>query len=387
MWKIPLFDLSFDEQEKAAVNEVLESKWLTSGPKTKEFEEKFAQFLGANIHASAVSSGTAALHIALMLLDLQEKDEIIISGLSFVAALNVVTLCNATPILADSNSLEDWNISIDEIRTKITNRTKAIIIVHYAGYPCEMDEIVEICDQNNITLIEDVAHAIGARYKGKYCGTFGDVACFSFFSNKNLSVGEGGMVVTKHEGLYRKINLLRSHGMTSMTIDRHEGRNISYDVLQPGLNYRLDEIRSALGTVQLSKLEINNKKRGRLTSRYNENLKRIKNIIVPWQKIQNHISPAYHIFTILLPENTDRLSIINFLKDRGIQTSIHYPAYNQFSYYQSLINEDLPIANQISERVLTLPLYPAMKDDEIDYVCDCMYEFFESSGKNENSAV
>ncbi len=201
------------------------------------------------------------LHLALILLALKDDDEVLISGLSFVAALNVTRLCRAIPVLVDSKSYQNWNISTKDIIKKITPRTKALILVHYAGYPCDMDEITDLCLKNNIVLIEDTAHAVGAKYNGRQCGTFGDIGCFSFFTNKNLSVGEGGMIVTKDPELHEKIRLLRSHGMTSLSIDRHRGKSISYDVLIPGLNYRIDEMRSALGIVQLSKLDKNNTRR------------------------------------------------------------------------------------------------------------------------------
>ena len=257
MWKVPLFDLEYDHQEIEAVVKVLESKWLSSGPRTQQFEEKFAKYLGGNVHCCAVSSCTASLHMALLLAGIKPDDEVILSGLSFVAALNMVTLVGATPVLADSKSLEDWNVSMNDIEQKITSKTKAVIVVHYAGYPCDMEELMFLVKKYDLILIEDVAHAIGAKYKGKKCGTFGDISCFSFFSNKNLSTGEGGMFVTSDSELGKKSKLFRSHGMTSMTVDRHERETISYDVVMPGVNYRMNEITAALGLVQLGKLDQN----------------------------------------------------------------------------------------------------------------------------------
>jgi dTDP-4-amino-4,6-dideoxygalactose transaminase len=374
MWKIPLFDLSFDDEEKKAVLEVLSSKWLTMGPKTKEFEEKFTEYHENKVKCCAVSSCTAALHMALLLNDIKNGDEVILSGLTFVAALNVVSLVGATPVLADSKSFEDWNVSPEDIASKITKNTKAIIIVHYAGMPCDMDEIVKLTKDNNVILIEDVAHAIGAEYKGQKCGTFGDIACFSFFSNKNLSTGEGGMFVTANDELDRKARLFRSHGMTSLTIDRYKSSIISYDVLQMGLNYRIDEIRSALGIEQLKKLDESNNNRKLLVEKYRTELFTISGIIIPWMESLKDRTSSYHIFPVMLPENIDRNAIIEYMKDKGIQTSIHYPAFKDFSYYSLLLKQDLKIADEISRRVLTLPLYPDMREEQVEIVCKALIE-------------
>jgi len=376
MWNIPLFNLDYTDQEKTIVNEVLNSGWLTLGEKTTEFENQFANYLHPDIYSCAVSSGTAALHMALMSLNLKENDEVLISGLSFVAALNVTILAGAKPVLVDSKSLQDWNVSVDDIKAKITGNTKALILVHYAGYPCDMDEITAICQQNNLILIEDAAHAVGASYDGNKCGTIGDIGCFSFFTNKNLSVGEGGMIVTKDENMHQKFRLLRSHGMTSMSIDRHKGRTISYDVVQPGLNYRIDEIRSALGLVQLSKLDKNNIKRGELARYYHKNLNNT-NITVPWKVIPDTVQPSYHIFPVLVSEDTNRENFINYLKQQGIQTSLHYPAYNQFTHYKQVIRENVESANYISNHVVTLPLFPNLKHEEIDYIIESIDNYYE----------
>lgn len=368
MWKIPLFDLNYDKNEKNAVLGVLESKWLTTGNKTQEFEKSFSEYLGNNIYSVAVTNCTAALHMALIANNISNGDEVIISGLTFVACLNMVSLTGAKPVLAESKSLYDWNVSADDIEKKITPKTKAVIIVHFAGYPCDMDEISQVVKKHNILLIEDVAHAVGADYKEQKCGTIGDIGCFSFFSNKNLSVGEGGMLTTSNPNLYEKFRLLRSHGMTSMTIERHNSRTISYDVVMTGLNYRIDEIRSALGVEQLKKLDESNKKRKLLVEKYHAELSEIDNIIVPWREPLEDRTSSYHIFPILLPKNTDRKAIMEYLKAQGIQTSIHYPAFNNFSYYKNIINEDLKVANEISDRVLTLPLYPTMSFENIEIV-------------------
>jgi dTDP-4-amino-4,6-dideoxygalactose transaminase len=274
--------------------------------------------------------------------------------------------------------MDDWNICPEDVKKKITRKTKAIIAVHYAGWPCDMDELSGICMQNKITLIEDAAHAPGASYKGKKCGTIGDIGCFSFFSNKNLSTGEGGMISSKNKDYISKAVLLRSHGMTSMTIDRHEGKSISYDVIMPGLNYRIDEIKSALGIVQLKKLDPANKKRLTLYRHYIKNLKNIKEIKIPWQNFPNDRIGSGHIFPILLSQRTDRNEFINYLKEKGIQTSIHYPAFNAFSYYKKILTQPLEISDQVSAHVVTLPLYPDLSMNNCEFVCRTIDRFFKN---------
>jgi dTDP-4-amino-4,6-dideoxygalactose transaminase len=369
MWKVQLFELNYDEREVEAVKEVVESGWITMGERTKEFETKFEHFLGGDIFATALSSATASLHIALLSLGIGIGDEVIIPALTFVADINVVRAVGATPKLADCSSYDDWNISAKSIEKQITDRTRAVIIVHFAGYACDMDSIVKLCKDRGIFLIEDVAHGIGATYKSRACGTFGDFGCFSFFTNKNLSVGEGGMLVTKDRKLAKRAKYYRSHGMSALTLDRHKGRAISYDVVLSGLNYRIDEIRSSLGIVQLSKLKQANAKRELLVKRYIQNLKDIKGISIPFQNLSNSTS-SYHIFVILLDSNIDREELIFRLKELGIQTSIHYPAFREFTAFKDIGLNSAPIAEDISKRELTLPLYPTLKFEDIDFVCE-----------------
>ncbi len=373
MWKIQLFKLNYDDREIKAVADVVKSGWITMGEKTQEFERGFDSFLGDGVRCTAVSSGTAALHMSLLALGISDKDEVIIPALTFVADINVVKMVGATPVLADSSSFEDWNINPLEIEKKITDKTRAIIIVHYAGYPCNMDAIMKICREHNLFLIEDVAHAIGAEYKGQKCGVFGDIAAFSFFTNKNLSVGEGGMYVTRLDELDKKGRYLRSHGMTALTLDRHHGRAISYDVAQPGLNYRIDEMRAALGIVQLEKLPEANKRREVLTMAYIEHLSKVDGLMIPFINHPDSVS-SYHIFPVMLPECMDRTAVINLLKEKGIQSSIHYPAFKEFSAYKGQIIDDTPIACEISRREITLPLYPTMTLDEVKFVTEALKE-------------
>ncbi|HEX5170059.1 MAG TPA: DegT/DnrJ/EryC1/StrS family aminotransferase [Cyclobacteriaceae bacterium] len=368
MWKVQLFELNYDGREEEAVANVLKSRWITMGENTKTFEMKFGEFNGCRHLPTAVSSATAALHMSLMALDIGHGDEVIISALTFIADANVVKMVGASPVLADVTSFSDWNISARTIAERVTPNTKAVIIVHYGGVPCEMDEIVALCNDRRIALIEDVAHAPGAEYKGIKCGNFGDLAAFSFFTNKNLSVGEGGMVIAKTEELNERIKYLRSHGMSTLTLDRHKGRAITYDVMHPGLNYRMDEMRAALGLVQLDKLSEANRERKYLSERYSSLLSGTR-VEIPFQDLTSKLS-AYHIYPILLPENINREILFNSLKEKGIQTSIHYPSIQSFTAYRDLKKYDTPVSETISQRELTLPLYPSMRTDQVDMVVE-----------------
>ena len=375
MWDIQLFKLNFDDREVAAVSNVLAGGWLSMGENILSFENDFGDFLGDGAYCKAVANGTAALHMALLALEVGGGDEVIIPSLTFVADVNVVNLVGATPKLADATSLHDWNMSLESIEQQITEKTKAVIVVHYAGYPCrDIMAISQLCRDKGIGLIEDVAHAPGAIINGKVCGTFGDVGCFSFFSNKNLSIGEGGMVSTLDLELNKKLGYLRSHGMTTLTLDRHKGRAITYDVAQPGLNYRMDEMRAAIGSVQLDKLPAGNTRRGELTERYRSNL-RGSAVSIPFGDQASNATSVYHILPALLPENADRIAVIGALKEKRIQSSIHYPPFWDFTAYQGQFSpNDSPVAADICRRQLTLPLFPTMTEDEVDQVCNALLE-------------
>ena len=375
MWDIQLFKLNFDDLEVKAVSDVVAGGWLSMGEKIISFEENFGDFLGDGAHCKAVANGTAALHMALLALEVGRGDEVIIPSLTFVADVNVVNLVGAKPILADATSLSDWNMSLESIEKQITERTKAVIVVHYAGYPCrDIVAISQLCRDRGIGLIEDVAHAPGAKIAGKVCGTFGDIGCFSFFSNKNLSIGEGGMVSTLDPEINMKLGYLRSHGMTTLTLDRHKGRAITYDVAQPGFNYRMDEMRAAIGLVQLDKLPAANVRRGELTDRYRSNL-HDSSVLVPFSKQASNLQSVYHILPVLLPKGVDRVAVIGALKENRIQSSIHYPPFWDFSSYKDQFSpDDSPITAEICNRQLTLPLFPTMTDGEVDQVTEALLE-------------
>jgi dTDP-4-amino-4,6-dideoxygalactose transaminase len=370
MWRVQLFKLNYNEQEQQAVRDVLASAWLTMGQKTADFEASFSTFLGNNTQCLAVSNCTDALYMALLVCGIKPSDEVITPALTFIADQNTTHLIGASNVLADIASLEDWSMDPQEIESHITSKTKAVMLVHYAGYACEMDKIVDICKRHNLYLIEDCAHTPGADYKGQPLGTFGDVAAFSFFSNKNISVGEGGMVATQNPDIYQKLKNMRSHGMTVPSFDRYKGRAVSYDVESPGFNYRIDEIRSALGLVQLQKLETANQQRKILVDHYFKRLDNVSLITIPYRHFTRG-KPNYHIMPILLAEKIERDKIIESMKQDGIQTSIHYPAIQQFSAYKNRVNPT-PIAEYVSAHELTLPLYPTMTFEEVDMVCDAL---------------
>lgn len=365
-WRVPLADLDYDTQETEAVTQVLQSKWLTMGAVTQQFEDNFSAFINCK-YAIAVSNATQALHLACLALDIKPGDEVIVPSLSFVATANAVLYCGADVRFADIISPEELTIDPQSILEKITPKTKAIIAMHYAGYPCRMAEIMQIAEDYNLKVIEDAAHAPGATLVGKALGTWGDVGCFSFFSNKNLSTGEGGMITTNRDDIAEKCQHQRSHGMTSLTYDRHKGHAFSYDVVDLGFNYRIDEIRSALGIEQLKKLPENNTKRGKLTEKYWEGLAST-GLGLPFSKSKKG-QGSFHIFPAILPEAINRHEFMTGLRDAGIQSSIHYRPIHTFSYYQEKYgNVSLPITELVGQREVTLPLYPTMGEEKLNLV-------------------
>jgi len=374
-WRIPLSDIDIGEEDEQAVLGVLHSKWLTMGSKTQELEKAFAQFLDSK-HAIAVTNGTAALHLACLAMGLGPGDEVIVPSLTFVATANAIRYTGATPIFAEIRNQEDLNIDPNSINNLISNRTRAVIVVHYGGYACDMPTIIKIAEEHNIVVIEDAAHAIGSQLYGRNLGTWGRIGCFSFFSNKNLTTGEGGLLVTDHDETAEKLRLLRSHGMTSLTWDRHKGHAWSYDVVELGYNYRIDEIRASLGLVQLSKLERNNTRRRHLTQLYRDLLQdQTPTVIIPFKN--NPGLSAAHIMPIILPPETKRIEFMEHMKSQGIQTSIHYPPIHKFTSYEdsnNLYKITLPITEDVAHRELTLPLYPTLTEDEVNEVVKSVHE-------------
>lgn len=367
-YKIPLFDLNFDSEEEKAVVDVLRSKWISSGPITQSFEEKFSKLIGSG-HSIALANCTVALHMAMNLIHIKPGDEVICPSLTFVATCNAIKYMNAVPVFADIKSLEDLTIDPDDIERKITTRTKAIIVMHFGGFACDMDRITAIASKYNLRIIEDACHGPLSEYKGRKLGTFGDLGCFSFFSNKNISTGEGGMLVTDKEDLNVRARLLRSHGMTSLSYERSKGHATSYDVVDLGYNYRMDDIHAAIGIVQLDKLRADLEKRAVIRKRYLELLNGNNNLIIPFAE-QNDFSSNY-IFTVILKKSksTKRDFIRGKLAEAGIQTSVHYPAVHRFSIYRDH-SGSLPLTEYVSDNLITLPMYSKLSDSDLQYITD-----------------
>ena len=372
-WKVPLSDVNLGPEEKDAVMQVLERGWLAMGEETQAFESEFSAMTGAK-HAIAVANGTASLHLACAALGLGAGDEVIVPSLTFVATANAILYTGATPVFADIASPDDLNISVEAIEALINDRTRAIMVMHYGGYPCDMPAIRRLAEKHHLALIEDAAHAPGASIDGKAMGTWGDVGSFSFFPNKNLTTGEGGMLTTNDDQLAAKIRTLRSHGMTTLTWDRHRGHAWSYDVVDLGYNYRIDDLRSALGRKQLEKLAGHNARRSELTARYRQRLEEcVPQVLMPFK--EHNGQPSYHILPVLLPEGTERALFANAMKERQVQTSLHYPPIHLFTYYREnglSPRRPLLITEQAAAREVTLPLYPTMSDGDVDFVVDAL---------------
>ena len=367
-YKIPLFELNFDEAEENAVLETIRSKRISTGPKTTEFENKFSSMLNVK-HSVALSNCTVALHLAMNLLDIKDGDEVICPSLTFVATANSIRYVNAIPVFADVKSYDDLTLDPEDIERKITAKTKAITVMHYGGFACDMDSIMAIAKKYDLKVIEDACHGPLSEHKGRKLGTIGDIGCFSFFSNKNISTGEGGMLVTNNAEFYKRANLLRSHGMTSLSYERSKGHSTSYDVIDLGFNYRMDDIRSSIGIVQLDKIETDLKNRAEVRKFYIKELSEISEIIIPFQDYSEFSSN--YIFPVILKNSTDekRDLIRNKLAEAGIQTSVHYPAVHKFSIYKDFYRE-MPVTDYITDNLITLPMYANLKKDEVGYICE-----------------
>ncbi len=371
--ELPLFDLRLEEQDFQAVAETLRSGWLTLGPRTAAFEEAFANHLGAR-HAIAVSSCTAALHLAYLAAGVGPGDEVIVPSFTFAATANAVLYCGATPIFAEIASRENPSLDPEDVARRITPRTKAVCVVHFAGYAAAADRLRELCDAHGIALIEDVAHAPSATLGGRKLGTWGLAGAFSFFSNKVLSVGEGGLLCTDSDEVAAFARSCRSHAMTSGTWDRHNGRTDTYDVTGLGFNYRLDEPRSALLLSRLQRLETDIARRRELTLRYRGLLEQVDGIIVPFDDADVPSSSCY-VIPIMLERDGTQAEVSSRLRERGIQTSIFYPSIHRFSAYRERFPDlSLPITELASRTELTLPFYPHMTNDDQDRVATALAE-------------
>jgi dTDP-4-amino-4,6-dideoxygalactose transaminase len=367
-WHVPLSDIDFGTQEEAAALNVLRSRWLTMGSVTEAFEKAFAAHISAP-QAIGVCNATAGLHLACRALGIGPGDEVILPSLTFVATAAACLYVGATPVFADIEGEDDLDLSPSQVDAHISAKTRAVIVVHYGGYACDMPRIMEIARAHGLAVIEDASHAPGGCLDGRSLGLWGDIGVFSFFSNKNLTTGEGGMVVTSRADLAERVRLLRSHAMTSLTWDRHQGHAASYDVLDLGYNYRLDELRSAIGQVQLARLEGNNERRRSLTALYRARLQvEAPEVTLPFSCPRG--TSTCHLMPILLPQGCDRARFVDDMKTSQIQTSLHYPPVHRFTYYQNHApaTGPLPKTEEVAQREVTLPLFPTMSMDQLDLV-------------------
>lgn len=377
-WRVPFFDLQLGDEEKQAVMAVLDSNWLTAGPRIAEFETEFAAAIGGDVTAVALSSATAALHLALLAMDIGPGDEVIVPSLTFVACANAIRYTGATPVFSDVVSQDDWNICPQDTARKITPKTRAIMVVHYAGYPCPMEPFLKLAEQRDLKIIEDCSHAPLARWNGRPVGTFGEAGCFSFFSNKNMTTGEGGMAISRNLAIAERLRILRSHGITASTYQRFKGHAYGYDVAELGFNYRLDEIRAAIGIQQLRKLPEYNRQRKTHVMRYRQLLaERLPQVGVPFS---DHAEvSSYHVFPVRLPGDSElRNRVIKAMGERGIQCSMHYRPIHTFSAYEGF-DAVVPVTDSVAGSILTLPLFPTMTDAQIMDVVETLAACLQSN--------
>ncbi len=371
-YKIPLFKLNFDEREIQAVTETIRSKWISTGPKCEELENLFIEMLDVK-YALSMSNCTDALHLSCILCNIKAGDEVLCPSLTFAASVNCIRYVGATPVFCDIVGYDDLNIDPDDIERKITPKTKAIVVVHIAGFPADMDRIMSIAKKNNLKVIEDACHGPLSEYKGNKLGTIGDIGCFSFFSNKNISTGEGGMMITNDEAIAKRARLLRSHGMTTMSYQRASGHATSYDIMDLGYNFRLDDIRASIAVEQLKKLKKDLEQRTEVRKLYVELLTKINDVIVPF--VENKEFVSNYIMPIVLKDSTKekRDKVRNALYEKGIQTSVHYPAIHRFSIYKDY-KADLTITEYVTDNEITLPMYASLSKNEIIYLTETLKE-------------
>lgn len=365
MFRIPLTETTLGEEEVEAAVRVLRSKWLTAGPEVAAFEAEFAAAVGAR-HGIAVANGTLALELIYEACDLEPGDEIILPAITFVACHNAAVRLGLRSVLADVTSEDDLTISVADAARRITPQTRAIVAMPHGGFAPAMEELEALCRDRGLVLIEDACHAPLATLNGRPLGTFGRAAAWSFFGNKNMTTGEGGMITTNDEATASRVRLARSHGITRPTWDRARGHASDYDVALAGTNARMDEIRAAIGRVQLGKLAAANAARGEAARALRLALQplRAAGLVIPYASHRG--ASSHHLFCVLLPVGIDRRSVMAAMAADGIQTSIHYPPLYSFSSTRSRLNaDDLPVTRRVEHRLLTLPMGPTLTSDQI----------------------
>ena len=369
-YQIPLFNLNFDEREAIAAADTIKSGWISTGPKCAELEQMFVNMFQVN-YAVSVSNCTDALHLCCLVCGVGPGDEVLCPSLTFAASANCIRYVGATPVFCDIVGPNHINIDPEDIKRKITPKTKAIVVVHMAGFPAKMDEIMTIAKEYNLKVIEDAWHGPLSEYKGKKLGTIGDCAAFSFFSNKNISTGEGGMFISNNKEMADRVRLLRSHGMTTMSYQRASGHATAYDIVELGYNFRMDDIRAAIAIEQLKKLPADLEKRIQVRKRYVEKLTNVKGVVVPFadctEFTSNYIMPV-----VLINSNKGTRDVIREkIHAAGIQTSVHYPAIHKFTIY---IEEGtvLPETEYVTDCEITLPMYASLTMEQIDFICETL---------------
>lgn len=367
---IPYGKQTIDQDGIQAVVDVLKSDFLTTGPKIAEFEQTVADYVGAK-YAVAISNGTSALHAACFAAGIGPGDEVITTPLTFAASANCVLYCGGTPVFADVDP-KTYNIDPEDIRRKITDRTKAIIAVHLAGQPCDMDAIHSIAHEYGLIVIEDGAHALGSVYKGKKVGSLSDMTTFSFHPVKPITTGEGGMIVTDNEEFYKKMALFRSHGITrdDSMMTRNDGPWF-YQQFDLGYNYRITDIQCALGCSQMKKLDRFLARRKEIVARYNEAFADCDNIITPYQL--SDTESGWHLYIVQV-KNCDRRQVFEAMREKGIGVNVHYIPVYMHPYYQEHGYENVHCANaeEIYSHIISLPLYPGLTSEQQDYVIDTL---------------
>ncbi len=360
--KINLAEMYVDEEIKKAAIEVLESKRYVKGEQAKKFEEEFAQFCGTR-YGISTNSGTSALHIAMLVAGIKAGDEVIVPSHTFIATVSPLIHIGAKPIFAEIDE-RTYTMDPDDVRKKITEKTKAIIPVHLYGHPCDMKAIKEIAEEHNLCIIEDACQAHGAEYKGRKIGSIGDMACFSFFPSKNMTVaGDGGMVVTNNEEYAVKAAALRDQG-------RIAGKKYEHDYI--GFNYRMSEILAAIGRIQLKHLPEWIERRREIAKLYNELLENV-GVILPFEA-----DWAKHVYHLYVVRHEERDKLKEFLKEKGVASGIHYPipVHLQPAIRNTLLEDyKLEITEKVAKEVLSLPIYPQMEREKVEYVVECIKEF------------
>lgn len=383
---IPFGRPFIENEEIRSVSNVMKSKWIGSGAVTEIFENNFKKYKKSK-YSLSVNSCTAALHLSLIYCGIKYNDEIITTPMTFASTINSIVLSGAKPILADIDP-NNFNINPKEIEKKITKKTKAILIVHLAGLPCDMKSIMKIVKKYKLKLIEDCAHAIESKYHNKHVGNFGDTGCFSFYTTKNLTTGEGGMIICNKNDIYKKIRVARLHGLSKDAWKRYLPENVKnltkfqhYDVTEIGFKYNMIDINAAMGIVQLKKIENSWKKRKKFFEIYR---KKLLDLPIRFQKFKDkNIKHAYHLFLIVIDKNNtkkNRDDLLEFLKKNNIGCGVNYRTVTDMSVFKKKFgwnSNTCKNSKYLGDNTLSLPLYPDLKIKDIDYICEKIRKFFK----------